>query len=109
MKTLILKSRMFLKKDDQAYFRKLFMQQAEEGLVLLTPEFEIEAVPEEWIECSRINPEPYSNLIFCDDDGIIYSGTRDHLGRYLAHDGASITNVIAWMPAPEAFKKGEKV
>ena len=104
MKTLIVKSRMLMKAEKMEKWRDLFLDQAQQGLVLLPPEFDIEAVPEEWIECKRVNPEPYSELLFCDQDGIVYAGTRDNLGRYLTTDARAVENVIAWMPAPKAYK-----
>lgn len=81
------------------------MKEMADGLMFLGPGYEIESIGNEWIDAEVVGPEAFKTILFQDAHGIMYIGTRDKIGRYLASNGEAIKEVIAWMPAPKPFKK----
>lgn len=69
---------------------------------------EIDDDQKRWIPCAESKPEPYRDVIFCDVDGAIYKGSMFDNGDWYddAYDDP-VKNVVAWMPMPESYKRGE--
>lgn len=107
MRRLIIKAEMALKAEYLDFVRqKVLTQLARDGLALIPCGFDYEFEPsDEWISKDTIEPEQFSEIIFCDASGIIYSGTIDALHRYIDRSGEAVLNVVAWMPAPKPYKR----
>lgn len=86
----------------------LELQQMEAmGLVLLDDEYELVPESNTWYRLKDALPTEYAEIIFCDKDGVLYIGTMDSLKRFIDRSGESIQDVVAWMPAPEAYEEEE--
>lgn len=92
---------------DQAKKRRILQikQMSEEGIVILDPDMKIVPEPNTWYKVADVWPTAFEDVIFCDKDGIEYIGTMDELKRFIDRSGESIKNVVAWMPAPEAYSE----
>lgn len=95
-----------MRASDQEMMRRLKMKEKADGLIFLGPEYEIEAVGNEWVEADLVGPEAFAKIIFCDAHENEYFGIRDKSGRYIADNGKAVKDVVAWMPRPRPFKKG---
>lgn len=69
---------------------------------------EIDDDQKRWIQCTKSKPDPYRTVIFCDVDGGIYKGSMYNSGNWYddAYDDP-VKNVVAWMPLPESYKRGD--
>lgn len=107
MRRLIIKAKMVYKSDQLDYIRrKVLNQLSKDGVALIPCGFDYEFEPsDEWIAKGTIEPEQFSEIIFCDSSGIIYAGTIDALHRYIDRSGEAVLNVVAWMPAPKPYKR----
>lgn len=83
----------------------LINHMAEEGIVILDPDMKIVPEPNTWYKVADAWPTSFEDIIFCDKDGIEYIGAMDELKRFIDRSGESIQNVVAWMPAPEAYSE----
>lgn len=104
MNGIILKSKMFLSRENMHLERQRIIRELREGITLVDPSIEVMAVPGEWISSKIIEPRMFEDILFCDKNGIEYVGTFDRLSRYLTYSGDAIENVVAWMPAPAPYE-----
>ena len=104
MQGLILKSKMFMNKENLYLERQRVMKEMKEGMTNIDPSYELVCVPGEWINAKIVGPNPYAEIIMCDASGVEYIGTFDRVGRYLTHTGSQVKDVVAWMPAPAPYE-----
>lgn len=69
---------------------------------------EIDDDQKRWIQCAESKPEPYRYVIFYDIDGDVYKGSMFANGDWYddKYDDP-VKNVVAWIPLPESYKRGE--
>lgn len=104
MKRLILKQ---VKPVNQEQARKQFedlYSGAGKGLIIVPPQYEVVFEPSEWIRMDAAAPPKYKDLILCDKNGIEYIGIMDDLNRLIDRSGEKIEDIVAWMPAPQAYE-----
>lgn len=76
-------------------------------LVIMPPQYDIVFEPSEWIRLDVVMPPKYKDLILCDKNGIEYIAIYDDLERFIDRSGEKVEDIIAWMPAPQAYSEDE--
>ena len=72
-------------------------------------EYENQPQADKWIPCSERLPEPYEKVLVCEENGEIHlCRYRDNVNRFF-YDGSDwdikLSEVIAWQPLPQPYKK----
>ena len=103
---LLLKAKMRRPIEMLDAYRREFIRELGSGVCIIPEEFEYEVIPEnEWVSRKVIEPEDFREILFTDANGIVYAGTKDALGQYINTSGEKVEGVVAWMPAPEPYKR----
>jgi len=106
MKNFIIKSKLFASEKTLDEARARFIYQLNEnGVVVMSPDFEIVPIPSEWVKASVASPKVYSEILFCDANKIEYIGTFNNFEQYVDRSGEIIEDVVAWMPAPLPYEE----
>ena len=107
MKRLIIKHQEKLTPETaRKQFEELYLGM-DRPLVIMPPQYDIVFEPSEWIRLDVVMPPKYKDLILCDKNGIEYIAIYDDLERFIDRSGEKVEDIIAWMPAPQAYSEDE--
>ena len=105
MKRLILKQKEKLTQEmAKKQFEEIYLGMRK-SLVIVPPQYDIVFEPSEWIRLDVVMPPKYKDLILCDINGIEYIAIYDDLERFIDRSGEKVEDIIAWMPAPQAYSE----
>lgn len=107
MKRLILKQKEKITQEmAKKQFEEIYLGMRK-SLVIVPPQYDIVFEPSEWIRLDVVKPPKYKDLILCDKNGIEYIAIYDDLERFIDRSGEKVEDIIAWMPAPQAYSEDE--